>query len=346
MKRPLTHFPCHPDDFTVRIEPAGVTLQASAGEDLLSAAHRQGLAVRWACRNGVCDLCHAGLLRGSVYNSRTNQQQVPSDLTTDVLLCRVQARQDCTLEIGDLMAAGKILTLSRIARVMQVRPLSAQVFQVQLLLPSVRDAAFHAGQYLSIDLPGAEPAFFSIACAPGERTLELHIQAEADWGSAQQIIQTLQTQSSVRVTLPMGEACLAATNPEPLLLVAAGTGFAQMKSIIEYLAKCQPCPDISLYWGVRTAADLYLPQLPLQWQSQLPGFRYQPVIADTSDSDWPGHHDQLVEAILAQGHDWTRTRVLASGSPAMVYTLMDALMAAGLPATAFASDVLQYAPRG
>ncbi|MEP3590536.1 MAG: NAD(P)H-flavin reductase, partial [Marinobacter sp.] len=58
-----------------------------------------------------------------------------------------------------------------------------------------------------------------------------------------------------------------------------------------------------------------------------------------------GHHDQLVRAVLATGIDWRTVEVHASGSPTMVYTLMDALVEAGLPAQDFYSDVLEYAPR-
>ncbi|MFW5824730.1 MAG: NAD(P)H-flavin reductase, partial [Marinobacter sp.] len=66
---------------------------------------------------------------------------------------------------------------------------------------------------------------------------------------------------------------------------------------------------------------------------------------DNDDNDWSGHHDQLVEAVLASGFDWTNVQVMASGSPTMVYTLMDALVEAGLPESEFHSDALEYAPR-
>jgi CDP-4-dehydro-6-deoxyglucose reductase, E3 len=53
-----------------------------------------------------------------------------------------------------------------------------------------------------------------------------------------------------------------------------------------------------------------------------------------------------VRTVLASGMDWSNVEVHASGSPTMVYTLMDALLEVGLPQEAFFSDVLEYAPRG
>ena len=50
------------------------------------------------------------------------------------------------------------------------------------------------------------------------------------------------------------------------------------------------------------------------------------MVGDDEDSDWAGHHDQLVRAVRASGMDWNAVEVHASGSPTMVYSLMDALV--------------------
>lgn len=333
----------------VTLQPSRLTFRAAPGEPILDAARRAGIGVRSACRNGVCEICGGVLKQGHAYDLRRKV-----DLTegATALLCRAVAKGDLVIQVDNLMAAGSHPLESVTAEVVELSPLNHDVFQVSLRLPPGRKVPFHAGQYLAIALPGEEPAWFSIASAPNGQMLELHVQAATDWATAQGVMDYLREQGRVPLQLPFGKACLAKRPERELLLVAAGTGFAQMKSIIEYLAAVDQevtaiagRPPVTLYWGVRRQEDMYLRSLPEQWQTQWPGFRFVPVIGNDEDSEWQGHHDQLVQAVLDGGHDLPNLTVIASGSPIMVYTLMDALVAAGLPAEEFLSDVLEYAPR-
>lgn len=335
--------------FCITLEPAGLVFQSGSGEPILDAARRAGIAVRAACRNGVCEICAGTVKQGSAFDLR-RARTLPEGST--VLLCRAEARGDLVILVEDLMAAGSHAVESVTATVTELTPLNHDVFQVKLRLPPGRNIRFHAGQYLAIMLPGADPAWFSIASAPQADALELHIQAASDWVTAQGVIDYLRENGRVPLQLPFGKACLAQRPDHELVLVAAGTGFSQMKSILDYLAALEqePAADdgrqpISLYWGVRRHEDMYLRSLPEQWHEQWSGFRFVPVVSNDEDSEWQGHHDQLARVVLAGGHDWANARVIASGSPVMVYTLMDALVAAGLPPEQFSSDVLEYAPR-
>ncbi len=329
-------------EYRIALQPSGLTLLARADEDLLSAAARSGIAVPSACRNGVCELCGATLLSGPALNTR-NQQRIPE--TARLMLCRTRALGHLELEIEAVMAAGKNTARKFQANVVDVRSISHDVFRVELQLPRRRELDFHAGQYLSVVLPDTDPCYFSIASSPLEQNLELHIQASPEWVSAQKVIDVLKSGRSVTLDMPHGGACLAAAPEKPLLMVAAGTGFAQVKSMVDYLQTTGYQQPVRLFWGVRRHEDMYLRSLAQQWHEQWPPFTFSPVVGDDEDNDWSGHHDQLVRAVLSTGQDWKGVQVMASGSPVMVYTLMDALVEAGLPEEAFFSDVLEYAPR-
>ena len=246
---------------------------------------------------------------------------------------------------GENRGCGMLPTLRVNCPVLEVTPVSHDVSRVRLGMPPGQRLCFHAGQYLAIELPDAAPAYFSIACAPPALELELHIQAGDDWTTAQGILDYLRKRRSVPVAIPQGRAFLSRVPDSPLVLVAAGTGFAQMKAVVEYLRRYEFHHPVTLYWGVRRPEDMYLRALAEQWQENWSPFHFRPVVKDDADNDWRGHHEQLVKAVLAGGHDWQNTRVLASGSPVMVYTLLDALLEAGMPEAAFLSDVLEYAPR-
>ncbi|WP_410003451.1 2Fe-2S iron-sulfur cluster-binding protein [Marinobacter sp. F3R11] len=326
----------------VDLEPSGICYTADAGADLLSAAARAGIAVPFACKNGVCELCEARLLSGSALNTR-NQQTIP--IGARLMMCRTAALDHLELEISAVMAAGKNQPRKFQANVVDVRAINHDVYRVELQLPRRRELSFHAGQYLAVNLPDAEPCYFSIASSPSEPHIELHIQASPDWVSAQKVIDALTSGEAVSLELPYGKACLASVPDKPLLLIAAGTGFAQMKSLVDYLRGTSCSQPVKLFWGVRRQEDMYLRSMAGQWEQDWPEFTFQPVVGDDEDNDWSGHHDQLVRAVLESGADWNNVEVHVSGSPAMVYTLMDALLEAGLPSGSFFSDVLEYAPR-
>ncbi|MDX1755186.1 MAG: FAD-binding oxidoreductase [Marinobacter sp.] len=328
--------------YRILLRPSALAFTASPTQDLLSAAAEAGIAVPSACRNGVCELCEARLVAGRALNTRTQQTISPAAC---LMLCRSQALGPLELENDAVMAAGQNSPQQMQATVVEVRPISHDVYRVELKLPRRRELNFHAGQYLSVLLPDCEPSYFSIASSPSAQHIELHIQAAAEWQSAQRIIDALKSADSVTIEMPHGKACLAAAPDKPLLLIAAGTGFAQMKSLIDYLRETGYDHPIRLYWGVRRQDDMYLQALAQQWQEDWPPFTFVPVVGDSEDNDWSGHHDQLVRAVLASGADWRNVEVHASGSPTMVYALMDALLAVGLPESAFFSDVLEYAPR-
>lgn len=330
------------DVYRVVLTPSGLDYEVGPDDDLLSAAARAGIDVPAACRNGVCEICEARLVHGAVLNTR-NQQKIP--VAGRLMMCRSRALGDLELEINAVMAAGNIQPRRFQAKVVDVRSISHDVFRVELQLPRRRELSFHAGQYLSVQLPDADPCYFSIASSPSEQNIELHIQASPDWVSAQKVIDALTAGGEVTLELPHGKACLAAVPAKPLLLVAAGTGFAQMKSLVDYLRETSYDQPVKLYWGVRRHEDMYLRSLAQEWERDWARFTFLPVVGDDEDNDWGGHHDQLVRAVLASGMDWRNVEVHASGSPTMVYTLMDALIEAGLPEAAFFSDVLEYAPR-
>ncbi|WP_421841757.1 2Fe-2S iron-sulfur cluster-binding protein [Marinobacter algicola] len=326
----------------IQLVPAVLSFTAAADETLLAAASRAGIAVPAACRNGVCELCEARLVSGEALNTR-NQHTIP--VTGRLMMCRTLALSDLELEIDAVMAAGDNQPRKFQAKVVDVRSISHDVYRVELQLPRRRELSFHAGQYLSVNLPDTDPCYFSIASSPSEDLIELHIQATPEWVSAQKVIDALTSGGEVTVKLPHGRACLASAPDKPLLLVAAGTGFAQMKSLVDYLRKTSYDKPVKFYWGVRRHEDMYLRSLAQQWQEEWPPFTFLPVVGDDEDNEWSGHHDQLVRTVLASGMDWNNVEVHASGSPTMVYTLMDALIEAGLPQVAFFSDVLEYAPR-
>jgi CDP-4-dehydro-6-deoxyglucose reductase len=233
----------------------------------------------------------------------------------------------------------------------QVEKLNHDVYQVKLLLEKTANSVtYFAGQYLDMYLPNGKSASFSIGSAPeAERELELHIRHNPNSELSSAILEHLQNEKNIQVELGKGEAFINAQSlnaDDTVILAAASTGFSQVKSVVEHLLAQQVTNPIHVYWGVRVASDLYWSLLPEQWAIEHENITYHPVISDpTEQCEWTGRTDLLPAAILQDFSEFSAVKMLASGSPDMVYALLDACESKGMNETQLLSDVLAYAPR-
>jgi CDP-4-dehydro-6-deoxyglucose reductase len=332
-------------------QPKYYDFECSQDESLYEAAALVGIKLPISCKNGVCHICRGELQSGDVITG--GQKKVVSALEhgeTEIMLCRTWPQSSCEIEVKCVYGP-KELPLKEVAcQVESIELNKAHVYQIQLSLPAGKSPEFFPGQYLSINLPTREdPAFFSIASPPGLRSIELHIQADPHLESALEIVQYLQAQqtkkSCVSISLPFGEACLYEKPSKDLILMAAGTGFAQMKSMIEHLQSIDYKHSVSLYWAVRKDEDMYLKEMAEAWEQQFDNFHFKPIIADIEDRQGVDHHDQMSDAVLNDHLNLANSLVFVSGSPKLVFSAMDTLTESGLPEAQFYSDVLAYAKR-
>jgi CDP-4-dehydro-6-deoxyglucose reductase len=199
-------------------------------------------------------------------------------------------------------------------------------------------------------LPNAKSASFSIGSAPeAGLALELHIRHNPESEMSNAIIEHLQNQPSIDVEVGKGNATISSSaldSEDTVILAAASTGFSQVKSVVEHLLAQGAKNEIHIYWGVRVASDLYWSLLPEKWAAEHTNITFHPVISDPTDEcEWTGRTDLLPAAVLQDFSGFEGVKMLASGSPAMVYALLDACESKGMQESQLVSDVLAYAPR-
>ncbi|CAM3874964.1 NAD(P)H-flavin reductase [Vreelandella rituensis] len=244
---------------------------------------------------------------------------------------------------------------------MSARILTCQVAAVEDLSPDVLGVTLHGraeamqhapGQYLELQLDEDTWVPFSIASAErGDGVIELHIQHWPERENSARLRELLQVANRLNVRLPGGKSVLDLESQRPLLLIAAGTGFAQMKAIIEAAVHHQPERKISLWWAVREWRDLYHEQLASEWARRLPQVSFHAVTESPLEAALPAdnasqHHLGRIDRVLAQEIDDLRGwDVYLSGSPPMVYACLDVLEEKALDADRVFSDVFAYAPR-
>lgn len=244
---------------------------------------------------------------------------------------------------------------------MSARTMTCQVTEVESLTPDVfgvtlegrAEAMRHApGQYLELALDEATWVPFSIASAArGDGRLELHVQHWPERSNSARLRELLTVANQLTVRLPGGDCVLDTDSARPLLLIAAGTGFAQMKAIVEAAFEHNPERQIDLWWAAREHRELYLEPLATHWAQTRAQFRFHavtelPLEEALAEGERIIHHPGRIDAALESAElACEACDIYLSGSPGMVYACLDVLEAKGIDHTRVFSDVFAYAPR-
>ncbi|MES2817462.1 MAG: CDP-6-deoxy-delta-3,4-glucoseen reductase [Pseudomonadota bacterium] len=319
----------------VTLQPSGAVLDVERGERILDAARRLGYDCPQSCRNGNCQICAALLVNGRVRQAGDVHDH------GEVFTCLAEPEQDCVLLWDGVLAPGELPVQELSCQLIECLDVGGDVVRLRLRAPAGKPPRYHAGQYLLLQREDGEYAAFSLASAPQcGRELELHILAREP--SSLKIIEHVRTRGFARVQLPFGDTHLAELPDGPLVLIAAGTGMAQMHSLIEHCRVAGFKYPVHLYWGARRPEDFYALPHWADWQRLDNLFLHQVV---SEPGTWPGRCGLLHQAVREDFADLKPLHVYASGSPAMVYATLDALVEAGMEARQMRADVFAYAPR-
>lgn len=219
--------------------------------------------------------------------------------------------------------------------------LGAEVYEVCLQVPAGAKVVYQPGQYLLLASLTGDFSPYSIASAPAEDNL-LRLQILATNTPPMKLLAELQRDKKARVQLPFGDVCIDLQDSRPLLLIAAGTGMAQMHSIVEQVRHVDSQIPVQLYWGAREVQDFYWLSKWAKWAS-MPNVELHKIVSH--DDSWEGRSGLLYEAVIKDHPDLSGYRVVVSGSPAMVYGTLDALVAHGMHPEQMQADAFSYAPR-
>jgi NAD(P)H-flavin reductase/ferredoxin len=323
--------------FTIRIAHSEHAFPCEPGESVLEAAGRAGLEIPYSCRKGVCLTCSGKVMAGAVALTEGVRDAARGGF--DALLCAARPRSDLVIaprRVTRATAPGAPREVA--ATVFRVGPVGPGVVRLHLRFPIGRRMAFRAGQSLEIILPDGARRSYSMANSPGEADgVELHVRVHPRGIFSDQLLGRLRPGDPLRLNLPLGSVQLDGHVARPLLLLATGTGFAPVASILEEAVRRRWTRPLVLYRGGRQAEDLYLPELARRWTRRLCNFSHVPVLSQ-ADAGWEGLRGHVQDAALADFPDLTLVDLYASGSPAMVAEAREKALAHGLALHAFHAD--------
>ena len=356
-------------DHAVRIEPHGRTIRVHTGQPVLDAALAAGLNLPHSCKSGHCASCRARLRSGEIRypSGRPLGITAAEEQAGQILLCQARPLTDLVVEARLIATVADVEIKTLPCRVERLTPLAADVMQVWLRLPAVESLRFQPGQYLDILLDGGRRRSFSIASPPHDSDLlELHVRRVPGGGFTERLFGTLAHGSSalhagalLRIEGPVGQFTYRPGHG-PVLMIAGGTGFAPLKSMLRHILERapdgEPTREIQLYWGARQPADVYEEALVQDWTRRYPQLHFTTVLSGQGPNEilraagarllpesGPGRRGWVHEAVLADHPDLSAFEVYAAGPPAMIEAIRSTFPRQGLDPERLHFDSFDYA---
>ena len=307
---------------TVTLKPSGQQFLVEDGETVLAAALRHGLVLPYGCKNGACGSCKGRILEGSV-DYGVYQKRVLTDeekAQGKALFCQAKPLGDVTIEARAVGAAKGIQVKTLPCRVQAMERLADDVIVLRMKLPANEKLKFLAGQFIEFLLKDGTRRSFSMANPPHEADLvELHVRRVAGGKFTEHVFERMKERDILRFEGPLGVFFLREESAKPVVLVASGTGFAPIKSLVEDAFQRGIERPMTLYWGGRRPQDLYLSALAEKWAAEHASFKYVPVISDALPEDrWQGRTGFVHRAVMQDFPDLSGHQVYACGVPIMV----------------------------
>jgi len=319
----------------VRVLPSRREFEAHGDEPVLSAALRQHLNLPHSCKGGSCGTCRVRLLSGRIAypHGRPAGIGAAEETAGYALICQARALGDLVIETREIRHVTDVEIRELPARVARMERLAPDVMGLWLRLPAIEPFAWQSGQYVDVMLPGERRRSFSLANPPHDAALlELHVRRAPGGAFSEQVFGAMKEGSLLRIEGPLGQFVYR-PGQRPLLLVGGGTGYAPLKAIIREVLEIGPRRDIALYWGARSAEDLYEDAWLRELAAKHPRLHYTGVTSELV-------HEAVLRGVAGLGG----FDVYAAGPPAMIEAVRTALPRQGADPARIFFDSFDWAP--
>jgi len=315
----------------VRIVPSGHEFFIEGSDSILEAGLRNGLALDYGCNNGNCGLCKAKVVSGQVGKIR-DHDYVLSDTERGlgyILTCANTAVTDVVLEAEEAGGSYDIPRQELDIRVKKIEAPDEHIILLHARTPRTHRLRFLAGQYLSLEIPGAEPRDCAIASCPcDDMNLQFHVPAMGGDSFSEQLRKSVKTNSAIHVTGPRGDFNLDEDSSRSLVFSACNAGFGPVKSLVEHAMALDIAEHIHLCWITTPGHSHYAGNLCRSWVDALDNFHYTSLEAAT-DSSVPA---MLQEFLAKLGEDNHRFDFYVCMPQELLDAAQSVLSGSGVPA--------------
>jgi len=326
--------------FKVTITPSNIEFNAESANTILEEALNAKINFPHGCKNGACAACKCKIISGEIILDEYNRSALTDAELQDgyTLLCKSHAQSDLTIDLPGFVNGFPIRTLP--AKIESIEKIGT-VAVLKLRLPANQQFSFYAGQYIDIMHKGKNRSY-SLANSPTESGIvELHIRYRAGGAFSEAVWSELKEGQILRFTGPLGGFTLKDTDKK-IMMVCTGTGFAPIKSILEYMVATNNRRSVELIWGNYTDADFYHTELLSEWKEKL-DLNVKLCINEGVHTDY--YTGLVTDYIVANYPDLSAYELYACGNVAMIENLyLVARSELNLGKTDFFSDAFTPSP--
>jgi CDP-4-dehydro-6-deoxyglucose reductase len=286
----------------VQVRPSGHEFFVEGNDTLLEAALRAGLSVDYGCSGGTCGKCKAKVVSGEVRALRHSDYPLAAaeKAAGVVLMCCSTAVTDVVIEAREASRAADIGVQWIDTRVKKVSALGEAMRLVHLQTPRSSRLRFLAGQSVRLELPGGAARELPVASCPcDDRNLEFHVARQPGDAFCEAVFSGLAAGETVSLEGPRGDFVLDEESARPLFFIAAGTGFAPVKSLVEHAMALETAPSIRLAWVASPPGGHYLDNLCRSWSAAFDDFHYVAIPAEADVAEEAGAERAVQRALEA-----------------------------------------------
>lgn len=308
----------------VTVLPKQLQFEVIGEETILEAGLRAGIALPYGCSNGTCGDCKCRLVSGEVARVRPHDYSIPAMERAQgyTLACSYAPVGDVAIEVP-VWSAHDIPEQTIATKVRTSEQLGPDRFAIHLLTPRAERLRYMAGQWLEITIEGESRMVPAASCPCEERRIEVHLLCDRGGRLESRIRAGLKPGDDVRVRGPFGDFVLDDTSSRPLLLLASGSGFSPIKSVLQHALSLDHAPSITLY-RIAGADGFYQENLVKSYAAALDQLRYFPCHADQGTR-------AAIADCLARIENLSAYDVYAAGPGPFLAEARQACAAAGLP---------------
>lgn len=301
------------------VEPLNVRLNVDSGSNLLDVLRANQLPISYSCMSGRCGTCRCRVLSGRVRNSGPEAGRPDASGKEEyILACQSVLTDNCVIELPEVDEV--VVHTARIVKgtVTAIEAATHDIRRVRVKL--AKPIEFSAGQYATLQFSPEHIRPYSMAGLCGDSEMEFQIRRVPDGRVTAFIFDELKVGASIRVSGPLGSAYLRQKHTGPMLCVGGGTGLAPVISIVRGALESGMQNPIHLYFGVRSAQDVYDAERLQALAAAQPNVTVHIVVA-TGAADAGQRSGLVTDAIEKDLGTLTGWRAYLCGAPAMVEAL-------------------------
>ncbi len=286
-------------------------IELREGESVLEALLREGFAVPYGCRSGVCQTCLMRAAQGIPPQSAQKGLKDTLAVRHHFLACICHPQTDL-----DIMLANDWPAPIK-ARIRARRKLARDILELTLETDSHLD--YHAGQFIEIRGPEEHRRCYSLASVTGEDNLiELHVRRIPGGRVSNWLHDHLTPGDNLEIRGPMGSCFYCPGNPQQtLLMIGTGTGLAPLYGILREALRQGHYGPIHLFHGSRSPEGLYFQDVLQELADRHAQLHYVPCL---SGENIPGGitRGRAHEVALSRFDTLSKWRIFLCGNPGMV----------------------------